>query len=136
MSITKRFTFSASHRLFNRAMSEDDNRALFGQCNRSHGHNFILEITVEGPVDKKTGMVINFHDLKYIVNTNVVEYFDHKDFERDIPEFADKVQTVEALAQIAWDRLADKFPFGPRLVKIKISETSDNWVEMGEGGNP
>ena len=132
MRVTKRFTFSASHRLFNRSMADDDNKSLFGQCNRPHGHNFVLEVTVEGPVDPKTGMVINFQDLKHIVNKNVVEYFDHQDFENDIPEFADKVQTVENLARIVWDRLADKFPFGPRLAKIKICETSDNWVELGE----
>ncbi len=129
MKITKRFNFSASHRLFNNALTDIENREVFGNCNRSHGHNFVLDVMVEGRVDSKTGMVINFHELKNIVGDNVVSYLDHKDFEKDIPEFSNKVQTAENLAIIIWDILAGKLPAGIKLSGIRVAETNDNWVE-------
>jgi 6-pyruvoyltetrahydropterin/6-carboxytetrahydropterin synthase len=129
MKITKRFVFSASHRLFNPNLSEKENQCLFGACFQPHGHNFILDVTVEGKVDNKTGMVVNFHELKRIVSENILVHFDHKDFSGDIPEFKGKVQTAENLSRIIWNRLIKKMPGKVRLSNIKISETSDNWVE-------
>jgi len=129
MKITKRFHFSASHRLFNPALEKSENESLFGACHRAHGHNFIIDVTVEGRVNPKTGMIVNFHDLKATVHTEVIQYLDHKDFEMDIPEFRTKVQTAENLALIIWKRLSGKFPKGIKLSKICIAETPDNWVE-------
>ena len=129
MRITKRFNFSASHRLFNPGLSEKENKEIFEECNRPHGHNFTLDIAVEGDVDARTGMVINFHELKRTVKEHVVDYFDHKDFEKDVAEFKDKVQTVENLAKIIWERLKNKIPKEVRLKLIRIAETEKNWVE-------
>lgn len=131
MRITKRFTFSASHRLFNPTLTDEENKKLFEECNRSHGHNFILDITVEGEVNPRTGMIINFHELRKIVEENVITYFDHKDFEHDIAEFKGKVQTVENLAAVIWGRLVGKMPGYVMLVLIRVAETESNWVEFG-----
>lgn len=131
MKITKRFGFSASHRLFNPAFSEARNREAFGECNRPHGHNFTLDVTIEGDTDPATGMVINFHTLKRIVDENVVRAFDHKDFGSDVPEFSGKVQTVENLAVIIWQRLCGKMPAGVRLSNVRVAETEGNWAEYG-----
>jgi 6-pyruvoyltetrahydropterin/6-carboxytetrahydropterin synthase len=106
-----------------------ENKKLFGACFHPHGHNFILDVTVEGSVNKKTGMVINFHLLREIVKRNVLDHFDHKDFYADIPEFRNKVQTVENLAKIIWGKLRNKLPKMVRLSKVQIAETNDNWVE-------
>lgn len=129
MRITKRFYFSASHRLFNKKLSEKENYELFSECSRNHGHNFILDITVTGKPSENTGMVMNFNLLKEIVNKNVIEHFDHADFENNTKEFENKVQTAENLAMIIWEKIHNKMPKGVKLYKIKIAETSNNWVE-------
>jgi 6-pyruvoyltetrahydropterin/6-carboxytetrahydropterin synthase len=129
MKVTKRFTFSASHRLLNSSLPAAENKKIFGTCFHPHGHNFILDVTVDGGVSKKTGMVINFHLLREIVKKNILDHFDHKDFCADIPEFRNKVQTVENLAKIIWMRLRNKLPKMVKLSKIQIAETNDNWVE-------
>jgi 6-pyruvoyltetrahydropterin/6-carboxytetrahydropterin synthase len=129
MEITKRFYFSASHRLINKTLSKKENIGLFNACFQPHGHNFVLDVTVEGNIAKRTGMVINFHTLKEIVVNNVLCCFDHKDFDANIPEFKNKVQTAENLAIIIWGKLKNRFPKGVALSRIRISETNDNWVE-------
>lgn len=129
MKITKRFQFSASHYLCNPALSAAENRKIFGACYGLHGHNFTLDVTVEGRVNPRTGMVINFHELKAIVQEQVLDRYDHRDF-RDLPEFKGRVQTAEALSHIIWKRLAGRFPKGVRLSTIRLAETPDNWVEF------
>lgn len=129
MKVTKRFNFSASHRLFNSDLNEKENSRLFGACFRPHGHNFTLDVTVEGKINKATGMVINFHEIKDIVNKKVLCLFDHADFSRDIPEFKGKVQTAENLAVIIWNKLKTTMPRDVRLSRITIAETNDNWIE-------
>ena len=133
MKITKRFHFCASHRLRNPRLTGAENRRLFGQCHEPHGHNFILDITVEGHVDPRTGMVINFNALKKIVERHVIRGLDHKDFSRDVPEFRRRVQTAENLALIIWARLAPRMPEKVALSRIRLYETENNWAECGPG---
>ncbi|MBL8028532.1 MAG: 6-carboxytetrahydropterin synthase [Fibrobacteres bacterium] len=130
LSVTKRFNFSASHRLFNRDLSPEENCLLFDACSKQHGHNFNLEVTVMGPVDPVSGMVINFHDLKRIVNDSVVNYLDHSNFETDIPELSNVVHTAENLIQFIWKRIAADIAAPVKLSRLKLYETADNWVEM------
>ena len=87
---TRVYEFSASHRLQSDSLSEQENRDLFGKCNypNGHGHNYVLEVTVAGPVDPITGRVINPDALDEIVNREVVERYDHRHLNLDIPEFA------------------------------------------------
>jgi len=132
MKITKRFYFCASHRLFNPSFSEEENRRVFQQCHSPHGHNFTLDVTVEGEIDSRTGMVMNFQELKKIVESQVIHYFDHRDFEKDIPEFRGKVQTVENLVRIVWHRLKPSMPSDARLSRLRLAETENNWAEYDE----
>jgi len=130
LKITKRFRFSAAHRLFDPALSDSENKTLYGACFRHHGHNFVMEVTLEGGVDGQTGMVVNFTLLKKLVKTQILDHFDHRDFGTDIPEFEGRRQTVEVLAQIIWNRLVNQVPEGTRLDQIRISETENSWIEF------
>ena len=81
--LTRRYMFSASHRLHSDEMSEEQNRAVYGKCNNpyGHGHNYMVEITVSGPVDPRTGMVCNLVDLDGFVHRQIIERYDHREFE-------------------------------------------------------
>jgi 6-pyruvoyltetrahydropterin/6-carboxytetrahydropterin synthase len=129
ISVTKRFHFSASHRLFNSKFSEEENCRLFDSCSKQHGHNFVLEVTVSGKINPDTGMVVNFHDLKRIVNDSVVNYLDHSNFETDIPELVNVVHTAENLIVFIAKRISPNLPEGVSLSCLKLHETADNWVE-------
>src|SRR5580765_5318263 len=86
VTITRRMTFNAAHRVHNPALSEEENRALFGKCNNPnwHGHNYVLDVSVSGPVDPKTGYVMDLAHLKRIVEERVVEHVDHRNFNLDV----------------------------------------------------
>src|SRR5216683_6098051 len=96
--LTRRYGFSASHRLNSEALSPDQNRATYGKCNNpfGHGHNYFIEVTVSGPVDPQTGMVCNLADLDGWVRENVLERYDHQDLNH-LHEFAATVPTTENL---------------------------------------
>ena len=86
--LTRRYMFSASHRLHSDEMSEEENRATYGKCNNpyGHGHNYMLEVTVSGPVNDQTGMVCNLVDLDRFVRKQIVERYDHQNLSL-LPEF-------------------------------------------------
>src|SRR6266704_3671687 len=94
--LTRRYMFSASHRLHSDAMSEEENKATYGKCNNpyGHGHNYALEITVSGPVDESTGMVCNLTDLDSFVEHEIMDRF-HIPNLNAVPEFASDVPTTE-----------------------------------------
>ena len=96
--LSRRYMFSASHRLHSDAMSEDENAATYGKCNNpyGHGHNYTLEVTVSGPVDQRTGMVCNLTDLDGFVHSEILERFDLQNL-NTLPEFAQNVPTTENL---------------------------------------
>jgi 6-pyruvoyltetrahydropterin/6-carboxytetrahydropterin synthase len=137
LSLTRRYRFAASHRLYSAAFSEEENKRLYGKCgNRyGHGHNYVVEVTVTGPVDPATGMVANLHELDPFVAREVVEPFDHKYLNEEIREFQDRVPTTENVCREIYRRLKS-FP-GARLERVRIEETSNNSVEFaGESGAP
>jgi len=132
--LTRRYRFPASHRLHTPAMSEEMNCATFGKCNNphGHGHNYALEITVSGPVDPVTGMVINLGELDPLVNETIVARYDHADL-NSLPEFKDVVPTTENLCKEIHKRLSQKFN-GIKLERVRIEETRKNsFVYAGEG---
>ncbi len=127
--ITRRYKFSAMHRLHTEHLSEADNWKVFGKCNNpnGHGHNYVVLVTVEGSLDERTGLAVDVEALDRIVLESVVNRFDHRDLNGD-PAFADKTTTGENLAILIWDLLVGKIT-GSRLVKVGVIETRDNYFE-------
>jgi 6-pyruvoyltetrahydropterin/6-carboxytetrahydropterin synthase len=128
--VTRREVFSASHRLFNPALSDERNTALFGKCNNpnGHGHNYTLEVIVAGEINPETGYLIDLKLLKEIILENVIEKVDHKNLNVDVDFLKDKIPTAENIAVGIWDQLADKIPAG-KLFAVKLYETENNYVE-------
>jgi 6-pyruvoyltetrahydropterin/6-carboxytetrahydropterin synthase len=130
ISLTRRYRFSASHRLHSRIFSEEQNRELYGKCANplGHGHNYVLEVTLAGPVDPATGMVANLGDLDPFVYREVIEVFDHKYLNEEIAEFSHTVPTTENLCREIYRRLRP-FP-AAQLERVRIEETSNNSFEF------
>ncbi|KAF0139223.1 MAG: 6-pyruvoyltetrahydropterin synthase (6-pyruvoyl tetrahydrobiopterin) synthase [Stygiobacter sp.] len=128
--VTRREIFSASHRLFNPNLSEEENNSLFGKCNNpnGHGHNYTLEVTICGEVNPKTGYLIDLKLLKQIIIDNVINKVDHKNLNLDVDFLAGKIPTAENIAIAVWDELENKIPNG-RLYSIRLLETENNYIE-------
>jgi 6-pyruvoyltetrahydropterin/6-carboxytetrahydropterin synthase len=120
--LTRVFEFSASHRLHEPTLSDEENRRVFGACNHPHGHNYVFEITVKGDVDPRTGTAGNLPEIDRMVTDRVVECFDHKHLNEDVEEFARLNPTVENIARVIWERL-DANPGGARLHRVRVYET-------------
>jgi 6-pyruvoyltetrahydropterin/6-carboxytetrahydropterin synthase len=132
MQITRRIEFSASHRCFSDGLSAAENQALYGaETNPAgHGHNYTLEVTLEGEPDPVTGMIIDLKDVKSILERKVVGPMDHRHLNREVPPFDRVVPTTENLAVEIFRRLEPDFAEGPaRLRSVKLFETDDLWVE-------
>lgn len=129
LSLTRRYRFCASHRLHSRQFSEQENWQLYGKCSNrhGHGHNYIVGVTVGGPVDPATGMIANLGELDPFVEREVIEAFDHKYLNEEIPEFREVVPTTENLCREIYRRL-ESFP-AARLERVRIEETSNNSFE-------
>jgi 6-pyruvoyltetrahydropterin/6-carboxytetrahydropterin synthase len=133
ISITRVVGFSAAHRYHSDQLSDEENRRVFGKCNRphGHGHNYRLEVTVAGPVDPVTGMVMNLADLDRILKEVVVEPLDHSFLNFDIPHFADVVPTCENI--VLW-LLAEIEPaiagLGVELRILRLHESDDLYAEV------
>jgi 6-pyruvoyltetrahydropterin/6-carboxytetrahydropterin synthase len=134
MILTRRYTFAASHRLHAPCLGEDRNRELYGKCNNpyGHGHDYILEVSVSGPIDGVTGRVTNPGVLDQYVQRCVVDVYDHKDLNLDVPDFRESVPTTENLALAIRRRLqsgwSDALP-GVELAGIRMEETPRNSFE-------
>ena len=128
--LTKRIEFAAAHRYFKPEWDEAKNRAVFGRCYNppAHGHNYMVEVTVLGVVDPKTGMVVNLFDLKRIL-LNVLEEFDHKNLNLDMPYFKNRIPTSENLARVLWGKLDQQKAIGT-LHAIRLYEDEDLYAEM------
>jgi len=131
--LTRRYMFSASHRLHNEEMSPQENIATYGKCNNpyGHGHNYALEITVSGPVDETTGMVCNLIDLDGFVERQILERFDHQNL-NVLPEFARDVPTTENLCTAIYDILRRGFT-PAHLERVRMEETMMNSFEYAGG---
>lgn len=131
--LTKRYWFSASHRLHCDSMSAEENRDVYGKCNNphGHGHNYALEVTVAGQVDAATGMVCNLADLDGFVNENIVERFGHENL-NTLAEFQGVVPTTENLCVEIY-RILERGFHHARVEKIRMEETMLNSFEYAGG---
>lgn len=133
-TVTRRAHFNAAHRLHNPAQSEAWNRATFGPCNNPnyHGHNYELDVTVEGPISPETGYVLDTGVLSDLVNRHIVGVLDHRNLNLDVPHFRDHIPSAENIAAFCWDALAQRLPAG-RLHRIRLWETPRNYVDYTGG---
>lgn len=128
--LTKRIEFAAAHRYHKPEWDEAKNRAVFGACYNEpgHGHNYMLEVTVSGEVDRHTGMVVNLFDLKRVL-LDVLEEFDHKHFNLDMPYFNDRIPTSENIARVLWTKLETQKDIGT-LHAVRLYEDEDLYAEV------
>ena len=131
--LTRRYWFSASHRLHCDAMTEQENREVYGKCNNphGHGHNYALEVTVAGPVDSKTGMICNLADLDEFVNREIIERFGHENL-NTLSEFQRTVPTTENLCVELYNILERGFRQA-QIEKVRMEETMLNSFEYAGG---
>ncbi len=131
-SLTRRYRFAAAHRLHSDQLSAEENRALFGPCNNpnGHGHNYVLLVTVRGPIDLKTGRAVDVEVLDRLVHETIVARFDHQDLNQD-KELGSRPTTGENLVRFFWHLLATRLSQG-RLEKVGLVETRDNYFEYAE----
>src|ERR1700722_10939700 len=134
--LTRRYRFSASHRLHSPEMSAEENRATYGKCNNphGHGHNYALEVTVSGPVDQTTGMVCNLVDLDGFIEREVLSRY-HLANLNTLQEFAQLVPTTENLSVEIFEILQPRFPQA-HLERVRLEETMMNYFEYAGGTEP
>ena len=125
--LTRRTSFSAAHRLWSEQLNETENIALYEKCANpnGHGHNYVLEVTVKGTPDPRTGMVLNLAELKRAIHEQVVNWVDHKHLNYDVPWLEGSIPTTEVLAMKFWERLQRALPQG-LLYEVKLYETENN----------
>lgn len=137
VSITRKVGFCASHRYHNPAWSDEKNRQVFGASNNphGHGHNYELEVTVSGPIDLETGMVLNLQVIDRLVQEAIINPFDHRYINKEVPGFENTIPTTENIAIHIWDRLEPLLREKEvRLQRVRLLESSDLFVEyFGEG---
>jgi len=134
--LTRRYRFAAAHRLQSDALSEEENQSVYGKCNNpyGHGHNYVLEVTVAGPVDPVTGMVMDLGLLDGTVEREVLERFDHKHLNLDVENFRNLVPTTENLCIEIYSLLRTRLEASngaqsARLRRVRLEETNSNFFE-------
>jgi 6-pyruvoyltetrahydropterin/6-carboxytetrahydropterin synthase len=134
--VTRQYRFSASHRLHAAALSDEENRAVFGKCNNphGHGHNYVLEVSARGPVDEETGLAVDVSKLDRLVRDSVLRDIETTDLNR-LPDFSERVPTTENLAEALLSRLTQAWRAAfseewPVLDGVRIRETPRNTFEV------
>ncbi len=137
LKLTRRYRFSASHRLHARELSQAENAQLYGKCNNpyGHGHDYVLSVTVAGEVDAVSGVLVPLRELDELVESKVIKLFNNRNINVDVPQFKDVVPTTENLAAViaglieaGWRDVFGRF--GARLDRIHIQETDRNGFEV------
>ena len=132
-ALTRVYHFSAGHRLVNPALSDAENARIYGQCHRQHGHNYHLEVSVEGEAEPGTGMAVDLGRVDAAVAATVLDRVDHYDLSSAVPELDGVITTGEGLARAFWEWLEPALPPGS-LRRIAVVETDNNTFEYcGEG---
>jgi len=140
--LTRVESFSASHRLHSEKLSKKENEEIFGKCNNpnGHGHNYKVEVTIKGPINSVTGMVMNLTDVKEIIKKGIMDPFDHRNLDQDVPHFKNLVSTTENLSVVIWNNVVAELTSWKQnqkeslnleriqLYEIKIHETDKNMV--------
>ena len=130
--VTRRYEFAASHRLHAAELSEEENRRLYGKCNNpyGHGHNYVVEVSLAGDPDPVTGMVLDLKELKAILEREIVEPYDHRFLNYEVPPFDREVPTTENIALDIWRRLEPCLSDGRgKLHAVRVYETPDLYVD-------
>jgi len=129
VTLTRRYRFAASHRMYSPAFSEEKNRDIYGKCSNpyGHGHNYVLDVTIGGPLDPATGMIANLGDLDPFVQRQVLDAFEYRNLNEEVTEFRTIVPTTENITRVIFERLRT-FP-AARLMRVRIEETSNNSFE-------
>ena len=129
LELTRCYALAASHRLHSAHLDEAENQRIYGKCNNpyGHGHNYVVEVTVTGPVDPGTGMIAHLGDLDSYVTREIIEPFDHTYLNKDVEVFRERVPTTENFCIEIFERLK-RFP-GAQLVRIRLEETGRNSFE-------
>ena len=133
LSVTKVYEFAAAHRLAVADLSVDENLRLFGKCHNpnGHGHNYVVEVSVTGVSDPQTGFICDLDELDRVVNIEVIDRYDHKHLNCDVPELVGKNPTSEIVALAIWDQLEGKTP--GVLERVRLQETARNIFEVNRG---
>jgi 6-pyruvoyltetrahydropterin/6-carboxytetrahydropterin synthase len=134
ITLTRKFEFSASHRYWKKDWSEEKNNEVFGPCTSpyGHGHNYDLYVTVTGPVDRNTGMIINLTQLKSIVN-DILKDFDHKFLNMDTPYFQERIPTTENIAAVLFNLIDGKLSINTgqvKLSRIRLYEMQNLYADV------
>jgi 6-pyruvoyltetrahydropterin/6-carboxytetrahydropterin synthase len=134
VTITRRLHFSAAHRVHNPELSDDENRRLFGKCNNPnwHGHNYILDVSVKGEMDEKTGYVVDLTSIKETVQHHVIAKVDHRNLNLEVDFLRDIIPTTENFVVAIW-RVLEPALKPARLTKLVLWETVNNYVEYDGG---
>ncbi|MBI5280943.1 MAG: 6-carboxytetrahydropterin synthase [Candidatus Solibacter usitatus] len=137
MSLTRRYRFSAAHRLHSPLLTGERNREVYGKCNNpfGHGHDYVLEVTVRGRVDPRFGRLIGLEKLDRLVQSALLDHVDRRNLNVELEEFTTLVPTTENLAEVAARRLAQAWPaafpeVAARLERVRIQETRNNIFEV------
>lgn len=130
MKIFRVEQFNAAHRLFNPKWDDETNNRVFGKCNNPnfHGHNYKLEVELDGPINPETGYVLDMKKLSEMIKHEIIERFDHRNLNLDCPEFKDLIPSAENIALVCWNILREKLPSNLQL-KVRLWETPKNGVE-------
>ena len=129
MRITRRERFSSAHKLENIGLKSEENKQIFGKCNKLHGHNYEIFVTVEGEINNNSGFVIDLKDLKKVMQEKVIKKLDHQ-LINDVDFMKNKIATTENLCISIWNELEKPIKLlGAQLYKIKINETENNFFE-------
>ncbi len=130
MKVCRRVSFNSAHRLYRKDWSDEKNNSVFGKCNNPnfHGHNYVMEVWIDGDVDHETGYVIDLKILKKIINEEIVERFDHRNLNLDCTQFENLIPTAENIIMVSWKLLRAKLDEKFKL-KLKLWETENNIFE-------
>jgi 6-pyruvoyltetrahydropterin/6-carboxytetrahydropterin synthase len=130
VTVTRRLHFNAAHRVHNPALSDAENTALFGKCNNPnwHGHNYVLDVSVKGEIDKKTGYVVDLSKLKAVVNREVIDKVDHRNLNLEVDFMKGVIPTTENIVVAMWRVLAPVVA-PSTLERLVLSETDNNSAE-------
>jgi 6-pyruvoyltetrahydropterin/6-carboxytetrahydropterin synthase len=131
--ISRRESFNAAHELRNPDLSEAENRRLYGKCANLHGHNYVIEVEVAGPIDPTTGYVFDLKRLSDVIVRRIIEEVDHRNLNTDVPWLDGLIPTAENLAVAFRERIQTELPEGS-LRTVRVCETDKNWAEVGERG--
>jgi 6-pyruvoyltetrahydropterin/6-carboxytetrahydropterin synthase len=130
LTLTRRYPFSAAHRLWNPDFSPEENARHFGKCVNLHGHNYTLEVTVTGIPNPQTGMIMDLVALDERVNDVILSAVDHKHLDQDVPFLNGVLSTVENVAQVFYQRLAAEIQPPATLHRVRLYESDQHWTEV------